>query len=82
VHRVLSNDQVPLNDDTIRNTDATVIDNKSSEDNSSVSSNCHRILETLGCYTSPGSKLPVIVNHGLLSSSADWVLLGPHKALG
>ncbi|XP_047362652.1 lipase 3-like isoform X2 [Vespa velutina] len=28
------------------------------------------------------SKPPVIINHGALSSSADWVLLGPQKALG
>lgn len=82
VHRVLSsNDRVP-NADTILNTDATVIDNKNSEDyNSSVSPDCHRILETLGYNTSPSSKLPIIINHGLVSSSADWVLLGPHKAL-
>ncbi|KYQ54206.1 Lipase 3 [Trachymyrmex zeteki] len=33
-----------------------------------------------GCYIS-SSRLPVIINHGLVSSSADWVLLGPHKAL-
>lgn len=31
---------------------------------------------------SPLSKPPVIINHGALSSSADWVLLGPQKALG
>lgn len=84
VHRVLSsNDRVssPLNADI--NTDAAVTDNKSSDsiDNSSVSPNCHRILETLECCTSPDSKLPVIINHGILSSSADWVLLGPDKAL-
>lgn len=85
VHRVLSpNDRVPsmpLNADTIKNTDAAV-DNKNNEDrNSSVSPNCQRILESLD-YTSPGSKLPVILSHGILSSSADWVLLGPQKALG
>lgn len=85
VHRVLSSrdrvpSSVPLNADTIANADATVI-NKSSEDlNSSISSDYHRILETLGC-TIPSSKLPVILNHGILSSSADWVLLGPQKAL-
>ena len=28
------------------------------------------------------SRPPVLINHGLLSSSADWVLLGPQKALG
>lgn len=27
------------------------------------------------------SKQPILINHGLLSSSADWVLLGPQKAL-
>uniref|UniRef100_A0ABD2W8F1 AB hydrolase-1 domain-containing protein n=1 Tax=Trichogramma kaykai TaxID=54128 RepID=A0ABD2W8F1_9HYME len=26
-------------------------------------------------------KIPILINHGLLSSSADWVLLGPRKAL-
>ena len=30
----------------------------------------------------PKVKPPVLINHGLLSSSADWVLLGPHRALG
>jgi lysosomal acid lipase/cholesteryl ester hydrolase len=25
---------------------------------------------------------PVILQHGILSSSADWVILGPDKALG
>ncbi|XP_012536620.1 lipase 3 isoform X2 [Monomorium pharaonis] len=81
VHRVLSsNDRVPLNADSIINTDITVIENKSSKDrNSSVSPDC-RILETLGC-TSSSSKLPIIISHGILSSSADWVLLGPQKAL-
>ncbi|XP_011870620.1 PREDICTED: lipase 3-like [Vollenhovia emeryi] len=85
-HRVLSsNDRVPsvpLNADTITNNDEAVTDNKSSEDrNSSVSPDGSRILETLECCTSPGVKLPIIINHGLLSSSADWVLLGPNKSL-
>jgi len=85
VHRVLSNDRMTLNANII-NTDATVIDNKNSKKinkkcNSSVSADCHRILETLGYYTSTGSKLPVIINHGIMSSSAHWLLLGPHKAL-
>ncbi|XP_023246170.1 lipase 3 isoform X2 [Copidosoma floridanum] len=31
--------------------------------------------------SNPKIKPPIIVNHGLLSSSADWVLLGPEKAL-
>ncbi|KAL6267748.1 hypothetical protein P5V15_000819 [Pogonomyrmex californicus] len=84
VHRVLSsNDRipsVPLNADSIIN---AAIHNGNSEDyNSSVSLDCHRILKTLRFCTNSGSKLPVIINHGLLSSSADWVLLGPQKSLG
>ncbi|XP_077281143.1 lipase 3 isoform X2 [Temnothorax americanus] len=83
MHRVLSpNDRVssmPLNADTI--TEAAVIDDKNSEDRKSVSPDCQRILETLGCCTSPDSKLPVIISHGVLSSSADWVLLGPDKSI-
>lgn len=82
-HRVLlSNDRVPSND-TIINTDAAVIDSKNSEDcNSSGSPDCQRIVESLESYINLDSKLPVIVNHGILSSSADWVLLGPQKSLG
>ncbi|KYN14969.1 PREDICTED: lipase 3-like [Trachymyrmex cornetzi] len=80
VHRVLPNDRVPsksLNADII-NTNAAVIN---SEDyNLSISTESHQLLETSECYIS-SSRLPVIINHGLLSSSADWVLLGPHKAL-
>lgn len=30
----------------------------------------------------PKIRPPILINHGLLSSSADWVLLGPQKALG
>lgn len=30
----------------------------------------------------PKVRPPILVNHGLLSSSADFVLLGPQKALG
>lgn len=26
-------------------------------------------------------RVPILIHHGLLSSSADWVLLGPNKAL-
>lgn len=29
-----------------------------------------------------GSGQPVFLQHGLLSSSADWLLSGPEKALG
>ncbi|XP_031783671.1 lipase 3 [Nasonia vitripennis] len=31
--------------------------------------------------SNPKVKPPILINHGLLSSSADWVLLGPQKAL-
>lgn len=31
--------------------------------------------------SNPKTRPPILVNHGLLSSSADWVLLGPQKAL-
>ncbi|KYN32149.1 Lipase 3, partial [Trachymyrmex septentrionalis] len=37
----------------------------------------HRVLPNDRVPSVP----PVIINHGLASSSADWVLLGPHKAL-
>lgn len=82
VHRVLSsNDRVPNADIIINHTDAAVIDKNNEDHNSSVSPDYHRILETVGYNTNPGSKLPIIINHGLISSSADWVLLGPNKAL-
>ncbi|XP_012225601.1 lipase 3-like isoform X2 [Linepithema humile] len=64
----------------IIDTKTTIInDNKNSD--LSASSNCHRVLETLESCSTNNSKLPVIISHGLISSSADWVLLGPHKAL-
>ncbi|XP_011695877.1 PREDICTED: lipase 3-like [Wasmannia auropunctata] len=84
VHRVLSNDRVPsvsLNVDAIIKTNTAGIANENEDRNLSVSTDCHRVLETHGCHISPSSKLPVIINHGLVSSSADWVLLGPDKAL-
>lgn len=59
---------------------ATINDNQSSD--SSTSPNCQQVLEALESCNASGSELPVIVSHGLMSSSADWVLLGPHKALG
>ncbi|KAL0116201.1 hypothetical protein PUN28_011209 [Cardiocondyla obscurior] len=81
VHRVLSpNNRISLSTDTII-PDAAITDKKNNEDCSSSDLDCHKILETLGCYTNPSSKLPVIICHGVLSSSADWVLLGPEKAL-
>ncbi|KAG5307850.1 LIP3 Lipase, partial [Pseudoatta argentina] len=80
VHRVLPNDRVPsvsLNADII-NTDATVMN--SEDHNLSISAESYQLLETSGsCISS--SRSPVILNHGLICSSADWVLLGPHKAL-
>ncbi|XP_043791676.1 lipase 3-like [Apis laboriosa] len=33
------------------------------------------------CEISTKGPIPVLIHHGLLSSSADWVLLGPKKAL-
>ncbi|XP_018305312.1 lipase 3 isoform X2 [Mycetomoellerius zeteki] len=80
VHRVLPNDRVPsvsLNADII-NTDAAVMN--SEDHNLSISAENYQLSEISGCYIS-SSRLPVIINHGLVSSSADWVLLGPHKAL-
>lgn len=32
--------------------------------------------------SNPKVRPPILINHGLLSSSADFVLLGPQKALG
>ncbi|KAL6440421.1 hypothetical protein ACFW04_003148 [Cataglyphis niger] len=79
VHRVLSpRDQVSIKAESIINIDTAVIDNNSKDSNLSTSPDYHRVLETLE-YAD--SRLPVIVSHGLISSSADWVLLGPHKAL-
>ncbi|KYN02783.1 Lipase 3 [Cyphomyrmex costatus] len=66
-----------INTDII-NIDAAVIE--SENHNLSVSAESYQLLETSGCYIS-SSRLPVIISHGLISSSADWVLLGPHKAL-
>ncbi|CAG0919966.1 unnamed protein product [Notodromas monacha] len=44
----------------------------------------HRIPHGLAPGSGPGegSKTPVFVQHGLLSSSADWVVTGPSEALG
>jgi len=32
--------------------------------------------------TGPGDQHPVLLQHGLLSSAADWLILGPGKGLG
>ncbi|XP_077292787.1 lipase 3-like [Arctopsyche grandis] len=40
----------------------------------------HRIPN--GKIPTKGNKIPVLVMHGLMSSSADWVVNGPGKALG
>ncbi|XP_043497848.1 lipase 3-like [Polistes fuscatus] len=37
--------------------------------------------ESINPEDNSSSRPPVIINHGVLSSSADWVLLGPQKAL-
>lgn len=45
----------------------------------------HRIpCKRVGCEQigKRGSGQPVFLQHGLLSSSADWLLSGPDKALG
>ncbi|XP_032664161.1 lipase 3-like [Odontomachus brunneus] len=81
VHRVLpSDDRIPpvsLDDHT---NDWNVADIYDSNHNSSVSpESCHQTSETPCAFTS--SKVPVLLFHGLLSSSADWVLLGSHNAL-
>ncbi|XP_012526370.1 lipase 3 [Monomorium pharaonis] len=86
VHRVLSsNDRVlssvSINADPVTNTDAAAIDKNSEDCNLSVSPNFRGISNILGSHTNSSSKLPVIINHGLLSCSKDWVLLGPQKAL-
>lgn len=85
VHRVLPpNDRVPSNIDIPHpnlDTNITFINNDKNSD-SSDSLNCQQVLEALESCNTNISKLPVIVSHGLMSSSADWVLLGPHKALG
>lgn len=76
VHRVISsNDQVSSNN-ILTDTDTSVIDNNG--DDLSVPLNCNQDV----CRSFTGSKLPVLLNHGLLSSSADFVLLGPRRALG
>ena len=41
----------------------------------------HRIPYGLKSPAAP-NKPAVFVQHGLLSSSADWVVIGPEKALG
>jgi hypothetical protein len=40
----------------------------------------HRIPR--GRHNTTQQRRPVILQHGILSSSADWVILGPDKALG
>ncbi|VVC86708.1 unnamed protein product [Leptidea sinapis] len=41
----------------------------------------HRIPHGRDSNTTPGNKPAVLVMHGLLGSSADWVLMGPETAL-
>lgn len=79
VHRVL-----PPEDRIPPVSDAHIIDWSTSgkNHNTSVSpESCDRgISETSGTVAS--LKIPVLVHHGLLSSSADFVLLGSNDALG
>ncbi|KAL1453618.1 hypothetical protein WDU94_009945, partial [Cyamophila willieti] len=42
----------------------------------------HRIPHGRGHYKSDPRKKPVFLQHGVLTSSADWVLAGPHIGLG
>ncbi|XP_011148565.1 lipase 3 isoform X1 [Harpegnathos saltator] len=81
VHRVLPPDDrispVSLGVHTIDWLGSMV--NNSKNHNSSVSpESCDRVSDRASVAS---SKIPVLVHHGLLSSSADWVLLGSHKAL-
>lgn len=86
MHRVLSpNDRVSstsIHRNTIINNDTDITSNINKDYNLSSSSECNEALESHEACINIDMKLPVLVNHGLLSSSADWVLLGPHKALG
>ncbi|CAL7948812.1 unnamed protein product [Xylocopa violacea] len=68
VHRVLS----PKSDE---NLDCDM--NK----NSTQSLNDKKTIEYLSNDVMQKGPIPVLIHHGLLSSSADWVLLGPKKAL-
>ncbi|XP_043268566.1 lipase 3-like [Venturia canescens] len=87
VHRVIKPDKdatinngksfvnVPHGDETIReNTSDDVIN---SEYNEKPNLSPLRLTES----TEKSSKPAVLLHHGLLSSSADWILLGPGKAL-
>lgn len=77
VHRVISpNDRVSSNNDVLTDTDTSATDNNA--DDQSVPLNCNQDVR-ISCT---GLKLPILLNHGLLSSSADFVLLGPRRALG
>ncbi|XP_020278819.1 lipase 3-like isoform X2 [Pseudomyrmex gracilis] len=76
VHRVISpNDRVSSNNDVLTDTDTSATDNNA--DDQSVPLNCNQDVR-ISCT---GLKLPILLNHGLLSSSADFVLLGPRRAL-
>ncbi|RLU17504.1 hypothetical protein DMN91_009739 [Ooceraea biroi] len=75
VHRVLpSNDRVP----SVPNIDSTI---NTSTDCSVECHNSSASVEAPESRGSASSRLPVLLCHGLLSSSSDWVLLGPHEAL-
>ncbi|CAL7948814.1 unnamed protein product [Xylocopa violacea] len=49
--------------------------------NSTQSLNDKKTIEYLSNDVMQKGPIPVLIHHGLLSSSADWVLLGPKKAL-
>lgn len=42
----------------------------------------HRIPHGRDTHNTPGEKPVIFLMHGLLSSSADWVLMGPGSGLG
>ncbi|XP_014486359.1 PREDICTED: lipase 3-like isoform X2 [Dinoponera quadriceps] len=81
VHRVLPpDDRIPSVSLEAHTVDWTAVIDYDKNHNSSIPpESCDRVSEAPGIVAS--SKVPVLVFHGLLSSSADWVLLGSHNAL-
>jgi hypothetical protein len=75
VHRVLPpNDRVSC----VPNVDSSI---NASNDNSIEYHNSLNSSKASSC-TGASPRLPVLLCHGFICSSADWVLLGPQEALG
>lgn len=86
IHRIVASKRsqtYSTNCNVISNRVETVINDLEGDIKLNVSESLKNLQESKSICSenNPLSRPPVIIHHGILSSSADWVLLGPQKAL-